>query len=198
MSRSLAASLICGVLAAACGGSSSTSTTSGTGGHGTGVGGANTGSGGMAGAGAGGTGTAGTGAAGNGTAGSAGSGSGSGGTSGAAGMIPIGGTHGRLQLHARSRGADHHRLRLSQRHQQPAVEHRVQRERGAARDPSGRLVAERDRADVLQRRARADARRAPGRREDQQRAPPPPTIRSRRSRPIPAAPINPQTRHQRC
>ena len=94
MSRSLAASLICGVLAAACGGSSSTSTTSGTGGHGTGVGGANTGSGGIAGAGAGGTGTAGTGAAGNGTAGSAGSGSGSGGTSGAAGTIPIGGSTG--------------------------------------------------------------------------------------------------------
>ena len=49
VSRSLAASLICGVLAAACGGSSSTATTSGTGGHGTGVGGANTGSAGTAG-----------------------------------------------------------------------------------------------------------------------------------------------------
>jgi hypothetical protein len=93
VSRSLAASLICGVLAGACGGSS-TATTSGTGGPVTGVGGANTGSGGIAGAGAGGVGTAGTGAAGNGTAGSAGSGSGSGGTSGAAGTIPIGGSTG--------------------------------------------------------------------------------------------------------
>ena len=84
-----------------------TATTSGTGGHVTGVGGANTGSGGMAGAGAGGmtgaggvTGVGGNGtpgsagSAGNGTAGTAGSGSGSGGTSGAAGTIPIGGSTG--------------------------------------------------------------------------------------------------------
>src|SRR3954469_23383814 len=94
VSRSLAASLICGALAAACGGSPSTATTSGTGGHGTGVGGANTGSGGMAGAGAAGMtgagGMAGVGAAGSGTAGS----NGGGGTSGAAGTVPIGGTTG--------------------------------------------------------------------------------------------------------
>jgi hypothetical protein len=65
---------------------------------GTGVGGANTGSGGSAGAGAGGmTGVGGNGAAGaagSGTPGSAGSGSGNGGTSGAAGTAPIGGTTG--------------------------------------------------------------------------------------------------------
>jgi hypothetical protein len=97
MSRSLAASLICGVLAAACGGSSSTATTSGTGGHVTGVGGANTGGGGMSGAGgvtgAGGNGTPGSaGSAGNGTPGTAGNSSG--GTGGAAGTIPIGGSTG--------------------------------------------------------------------------------------------------------
>jgi hypothetical protein len=83
--RALAASLVVGLLGAACGNSSTVSQTPGAGGHPTGV----AGSGAMTGAG----GINGAGTAGNGTAG-AGNGTGAGGTGGGGGMIPIGGTTG--------------------------------------------------------------------------------------------------------